>query len=139
MTYNLDISCSKDRLKEIRDFLNEILQKHGYPELGAAQIVLAVDEVCANLIIHSNHCNPSHSIGLKVSYFDNDRLEVEINDRGEGFDFAQYKEPSLVDLIENKKKGGLGLLLVKRIMDDIQFISDKGQNVCKLTKWIAKH
>ncbi|MEQ8532961.1 MAG: ATP-binding protein, partial [Imperialibacter sp.] len=58
----------------------------------------------------------------------------EIKDHGEAFNMAQYKEPSLSDIIRTKKKGGIGLMLVNRIMDKIEFYQSNGYNVCRLTK-----
>lgn len=133
MTYNLNISCTKDRLREIRQFVSDILMDHQYPEAESNKIILAVDEVCANLIIHSNHCNPTETLQLYVDY-QNDRIVFEILDHGEGFNLSEYKEPSMEDLIKARRKGGVGLLLVKRIMDDIQFIRRSGKNVCRLVK-----
>ena len=133
MTYNLKISCTKDRLREIRQFVSDILIKHEFPEAESNKIILAVDEVCANLIIHSNHCNPTETLQLSIAY-DNDKIVFEIFDQGDGFNLSEYKEPSMDELIKAKRKGGVGLLLVKRIMDDIQFIRRSGKNVCRLVK-----
>ena len=133
MTYNLNISCTKDRLREIRQFVSDILIRHSFPEAESNKIILAVDEVCANLIIHSNHCNPTETLQLQVDYH-SDKIIFEIFDHGEGFNLSEYKEPSMDDLIKARRKGGVGLLLVKRIMDDIQFIRRSGKNVCRLVK-----
>ncbi len=34
-----------------------------------------------------------------------------------------------------KRKGGLGIILVKKIMDEIEFESENGTNTCRLIKW----
>ena len=44
----------------------------------------------------------------------------EIIDAGAPFDPAKYSEPSLVKLIQEKRKGGIGLMLVNRIMDSLE-------------------
>lgn len=133
MIYQLNISCTKEQLVEIRHFVKEILQKHGYPVVESAKVILAVDEICANLIIHSNNCDPNEKLNLEVSY-DDTQLVIEITDRGVGFDFESYKEPTVQELIETKKKGGLGLILVRRFMDDIQFYKHANRNICRLIK-----
>lgn len=135
MIYKLDIACKKDHLREIRQFVSDILIENNFPDAESNKVILAVDEICANLIIHSNDCNPKQILQLHVSY-DSKQIVFEISDHGEGFDLSHYKEPSIEELIKAKRKGGVGLLLVKRIMDDIQFMQKAGKNVCRLTKYI---
>ena len=134
MKYNLKISCTKSNLPDIRVFVSDILEKHAYPEIEAHKLVLAVDEVCANLIIHANNCNPQESLNLSIFYNKNKSIIFEITDRGVAFDMNRYQEPTLSELVDSKRKGGLGLMLVKRIMDKIEFKSEKNSNICRLIK-----
>jgi len=133
MEYNYKVCCSKNKLGEIRRFIKQVLSKHEVPELELNTIVLAVDEVCANLIIHSHNCNAKEQLELKVSFID-DKIIFDIIDNGIGFNIKNYKEPSLFDIVQQKKKGGIGLMLVRRIMDDIEFIEGEKTNVYRLCK-----
>ena len=134
--YNIKISCSTNRLLEIRQFVSGVLEAHNYPEIETHKLVLAVDEVCANLIIHSNDCNPRQELELTVLFNDKKSIIFEIVDKGVQFDMNKYKEPALSELVSSKRKGGLGLMLVKRIMDKIEFKSEKNTNICRLIKLI---
>ncbi|MCZ6899981.1 MAG: ATP-binding protein, partial [Bacteroidetes bacterium] len=58
MDYRYNCQCSKEKLKKIREFVSEVLHKYNLTEVKINELVLAVDEVCANLIIHSHNCNP---------------------------------------------------------------------------------
>jgi serine/threonine-protein kinase RsbW len=98
-------------------------------------MVLAVDEVCANLMIHSHKCNPKKSIDLLIDV-KNQEVIFEIKDTGNGFNIKNYQEPTIKDIIVEKKKGGLGLMLVKRIMDKVEFIKIDNSNICRLKKKI---
>ena len=83
-------------------------------------MVLAVDEVCTNLIIHSHKCNANDSIELSIKN-QKEGITFEIIDRGAMyFDFANYKNPDLQQLIKNGRNGGVGLMLVKRLMDKVE-------------------
>ncbi len=135
MIYKLDIACKKDHLREVRRFVSDILAQNHYPDAESNKVILAVDEICANLIIHSNDCDPNEKLQLQIDY-NTKQIVFEISDHGKGFDLSEYREPSMEDLIRAKRKGGVGLLLVKRIMDDIQFLQQSGKNVCRLTKYI---
>ena len=55
-------------------------------------------------------------------------------DKGRGFDLRKYPEPDIKDIIKQKRKGGVGLLLVKRIMDEIDFIDKKDYHIVRLIK-----
>lgn len=138
MRHNLIIGCSKTNLVKIREFVLETLQETGLNEVESHKLVLAVDEICANLIIHSNHCNPSKSIEVAVDVQDQHKIIFIIKDHGELFDLNSYAEPTMEEIIASRRKGGVGLMLVKRIMDKIEFSTDKNCNICKLTKQLDK-
>jgi serine/threonine-protein kinase RsbW len=133
MQYNYKVPCQKNKLVDIRCFISEVLNKHLDSEVDINSLVLAVDEICANLMIHSHQCNPSKCLELFVKIED-DEIIFEIKDTGNGFNFKEYKEPSIKDIIIEKKKGGLGLMLVKRIMDNIEYIENKNSNIYRLRK-----
>lgn len=137
MKYSFKVPCEKDKLKSIRHFVKEKLDKHRLSDLDVSSIVLAVDEICANLIIHSNKCNPCENIILWMEVKDGHEVNFEITDQGEAFDLKEYKEPTLDEIIKTKKKGGMGLMIVKRIMDDIKFIAGPHKNICRLSKKIS--
>ncbi len=140
MDYRYNCQCSKDKLKEIREFVTEVLHKYNLSEVKINELVLAVDEVCANLIIHSHNCNPQESFEIKIDVNKNEGITFYIIDDGKiGFNLNQYKEPSLNELIKKQKKGGVGLILVNRIMDDIQFKCSPERNVCRLFKKLKIH
>ncbi len=136
MEYNFKVPCSKNKLVEIRDFLYRVLHDNDIPDILSNTLVLAVDEVCANLIIHSHHCNPNEQIELKVKVEKDREIIFDIIDHGDGFDIGDYKEPSLSDIVKQGKKGGIGLMLVKRIMDEIELIQGKNKNIYRLHKKI---
>ena len=135
MDYRYNCQCSKEKLKKIREFVSEVLHKYNLTEVKINELVLAVDEVCANLIIHSHNCNPQESFEIKINVNKKEGITFYIIDDGKiGFNLNQYKEPSINELIKKQKKGGVGLILVKRIMDDIQFKCSPERNVCRLFK-----
>ncbi len=102
-------------------------------EIEKHQVTLAVEEVCANLIIHSHGCNPQELIQLEVKDAAG-KLIFEISDQGEAFNILEYEVPDLKKVMIEKRKGGLGIILVKRIMDEIEFESVDGTNTCRLIK-----
>lgn len=134
MDYNLKVPCSKDKLKSIREFVENTLKQYALPELEISQLVLAVDEICANMIIHSHACDESQSIELLIQVEKDKSILFQITDHGLSFNYQEYQEPSLNEIVQSKRKGGIGLMLVKRIMDQVEFKTAPGHNVCRLFK-----
>lgn len=134
MEYKFKVPCSKNRLGDIREFLEKVLSENNVPEVTVGTLVLAVDEVCANLIIHSHKCNEQEHIELKVDVNKKDGITFYIIDRGDGFNIGDYEEPSISEIVKQKRKGGIGLMLVRRIMDEIEFSREKQKNVYRLHK-----
>lgn len=134
MKYRLDIACQTSALSELRIFLQGALIGVNLSEIEKHQVTLAVEEVCANLIIHSHGCNPQDHIELKIVTSDH-KLVFEISDQGKAFNILTYEAPDLKKVMVEKRKGGLGIILVKKIMDEIEFESKNGTNTCRLIKW----
>ncbi|MFT4786836.1 MAG: serine/threonine-protein kinase RsbW [Cyclobacteriaceae bacterium] len=116
--------------------MSESLDKYDIEELEKHKLILAIDEVCANLIIHANKCDERESLEIMLDVDPHSQVTFTIKDQGTGFDISQYQEPSISELISSKRKGGLGLMLVKRIMDQIEFSKEKNHNICRLIKTI---
>jgi serine/threonine-protein kinase RsbW len=136
MDYKLKVSCSIENLKEIRSFVSKRLEELSVNEIEINMMILAVDEICANLIIHSNNSDTNQYLEVKI--IDKDHgISFEIFDKGQSFDINNYQAPALDDLIQSKRKGGLGLMLVKRIMDKIEFKKEKEYTVCHLFKKVT--
>ncbi|AHM61066.1 hypothetical protein D770_14060 [Flammeovirgaceae bacterium 311] len=101
-------------------------------------LVLAVDEVCANLIVHADMDDKmsDECIVLNILVRKNTIVFEVIDQKDHGFDFSNYREPKLEDLVKTRRKGGLGLMLVRRIMDDVEFKTKDHTNVCRMVKKI---
>jgi serine/threonine-protein kinase RsbW len=134
MKYKFKVGCSIENLKGVRDFIRTSLKAHGIPDLEISEMVLALDEMCSNLMIHAHHCNPTELFELHILVDKNDPVVFEIIDDGTVFDINQFSEPSINNIIHEKRKGGLGIRLVKTIMDKVEYEQSKNKNVCRLVK-----
>src|SRR6266850_4983525 len=98
MNYRYNIGCSLSNLKGIRDFVRNTLNENHVPELQISAIVLALDEMCSNLMIHAHHCNPEHFLELHIRVPKKGDLIFEIVDDGSVFDINNFMEPNLDNL-----------------------------------------
>ena len=134
MNYKQKVGCNIENLKGVRDFIREALKRHGVPDLQIGELVLALDEMCSNLMIHSHRCNPEELFEINIILRKGDPIVFEIIDDGNTFDINEFAEPDLGNLVHEKRKGGLGIRLVKSIMDRIEYQNRNGKNVCRLIK-----
>jgi serine/threonine-protein kinase RsbW len=137
--YKYNIGCSLDNLLGARDFIRQSLKPHVPSDVTLNEIVLAIDEMCSNLMIHAHHCDPDHLLELTIIAKDKGQLIFEIEDDGTVFDINTFNEPEIGKLVTIKRKGGLGIRLVKTIMDSIEYETREGKNVCRLTKKVLSN
>jgi serine/threonine-protein kinase RsbW len=136
MNYKYKVGCSIENLKGVRDFIRNTLKTHNVQELQISEMVLALDEMCSNLMIHSHQCNPDELFELHIQIQKGKPIIFEIIDDGTVFDINQFSEPELDNLVHEKRKGGLGIRLVKSIMDKVEYKKQSGKNICRLTKTV---
>ena len=134
MKYSYKVGCSTENLRGIREFIRTSLKNHGVSDLDISEMVLAIDEMCSNLMIHAHECNPDDLFELNISAEKNHPIVFEIIDDGTVFDINEFSEPDLNNIIHEKRKGGLGIRLVKSIMDRVEYEVKPGKNICRLTK-----
>lgn len=137
MKSTLRIACSRSHLQQVRDFVRSYLSSQQLSEITVNQVVLAVDEVVANFIIHANGEDESQFLDLELA-IDNHDLSVEIADHGDTiFLPAPHQSPDLRAYIRQGRKGGMGMALVNRLMDRVEFFTRNNHTVCHLSKHLA--
>jgi serine/threonine-protein kinase RsbW len=82
-------------------------------------IKVAVSEACTNVVCHSGGLTQLFEVYCEVG---EDRLTVSVIDKGSGYDVSQYKQPCL----NTPKEGGLGLFIIKALMDEVDIVSEVG-------------
>lgn len=133
----LRIACSRQNLQQVRDFVRGALASRKLPEVMVNQIVLAVDEVVANFIIHANGEDEQQYLDLLLM-LTNKAFDVEITDYGDTiFLPTPTPTPDLRAYIKQGRKGGMGMTLVNRLMDRVEFFSRDSHTVCHLSKNLA--
>ena len=133
----LRIACSRVHLQQVRDFVRTYLSSRQLPEIIVNQVVLAVDEVVANFIIHANGEDENQFLDLELA-FDKHSINIEIADHGDTiFLPAPHQSPNLRDYIREGRKGGMGMALVNRLMDRVEFFTRGNHTVCHLSKHLT--
>jgi serine phosphatase RsbU (regulator of sigma subunit)/putative methionine-R-sulfoxide reductase with GAF domain/anti-sigma regulatory factor (Ser/Thr protein kinase) len=109
-----------DQLDPIRGFASQAARDAGMDDSDTYAIELAVDEACTNIIEHAYQGENRGDIECTCE--SNDVcLTVVIRDHGKPFDPSTVLAPDLNANIDNRAVGGLGVFLMKKLMDEVHF------------------
>lgn len=138
--YSLKIPSKTDNLELIRSFVSHVAKMIGFDDDDTYKIELAVDEACANVIKHAyDKQNAEHQIDLAIE-IDIKKLVIIITDLCKGFDVQKVLHKNIKDYLAEMKVGGLGIHLIKALMDDVEFFSKPGKKTqVKMTKYLMKN
>ena len=105
----------------------EVVAKHmGLDEEKSAEISMALIEACINAFEHSQS-DKQIEIHFKIKV---DQLEIQVTDKGKGFDKSKVEIPKIEEKIKSDYKRGWGLKLIQELMDTVEFeSSDEGTTV----------
>jgi len=134
----LSVKSTTDNLSQIRDFTKEAAMQCGFSEDVTGKIVLAVDEACTNIIKHAYKYSPQGNIIISVKFADS-KFEISITDEGIHFNPESVPEPDIKEYYKQKKIGGLGMYLIKRLMDEVKYSTLTGnKNQVVLIKYLTR-
>ena len=97
------------------------------------KVNLALDEIITNIVLHGYEDEDDHRIRLSLDLRD-DRLTIEVEDDGRAFDPLSVAPPDLEQAVEERAIGGLGLHIVRSIMDGVEYKREGGRNLLVMKK-----
>lgn len=127
------VHASTEHLGEVREFVAANAASCGFNAAEVEDIRLAVDEAMTNVIKHAYQHDSSKRIIIQLGVED-DHFQVRITDSGRSFNFDTYKEPDIEERIRQRKKGGVGVYLIRRLMDKVEYKKVRSRNEITMTK-----
>jgi serine/threonine-protein kinase RsbW len=135
----LTIESRTEKLRLVREFIADAARDFGFDIESVHKIALAVDEACTNVIKHSYRFAEDQEIEVAV-HTRNGAFEVIIYDRGISFDPNAVHNPDMKEYLQHYRKGGLGMYLMRSLMDKIEYKSAaQNRNEMHLTKYLRSH
>lgn len=123
-----------EHLDDIREFVAEIARLGGFTDKETYSIQLAVDEAASNIIEHAYAGVTDSQLELACS-MEGDLLTIMLLDHGRPFDPNLVPPPDLNADLSDRKIGGLGIYLMRKLMDEVRYESSSdGGNRLTLTK-----
>lgn len=124
-----------DQLEPVQKFVLEQLKEYSYSERVRAQLDVAVEEIFVNI---AHYAYPPDQPGWARIRCHVDqpppRITIQFMDRGVPFNPLKKKDADITLSAEQRQIGGLGILMVKRSMDQVHYAYEDGQNILTLVK-----
>lgn len=114
---NMSLPCKPEYVGVARLTVSAIANRMGFNIEEIEDIKVAVAEACTNAIKHGK----DEKFDLDIDIYLN-KLQILIKDSGKGYDTKQLKSPDL----QNPKEGGLGIFIIKTLMDEVELKSQLG-------------
>ena len=108
----------------------------GMDDATAAKVSIAVDEAVTNVIVHAYSGEADHLVDIELRFMPA-ALEVHICHTGRAIRENEVVLPDPREYVKHPRKGGLGLLLMSRFMDEIRFIETGAGSECFMTKRVT--
>ena len=123
-----------DSIRIVTEFVDEQLEELGCPIKAQMQIDVAIDELFSNIAYYA-YPDGQGEATVCFSFAEGSRLvSITFTDTGTPFNPLESKEPDTTAPASEREIGGLGILLVRKTMDDVSYRFEDGQNqltICK--------
>lgn len=138
-TFSIHVPSSTENLVMIREFVTSIGTQAGLPPGEVTKLETAVDEACANVIEHAYGSDVTKEVSVRAT-LDESVLEILVIDTGIGFDPTSVEQKELEKLVRARKSGGLGMRLIKSLMDEVYYQMIPGEkNELRMVKRLRKN
>jgi len=128
----MQFTAKFEYLDEIRDFVGDIARTGKFNDKDIYNIQLASDEAASNIIEHAYEGVSDGTLEISCGLKD-DVLTIILVDHGESFDPSAVPMPNLKADLSKRKVGGLGLYLMRKLMDEVHYEADPKNNRNTLT------
>ena len=131
---SVQFAAKFEYLDEIRDFVGMVARAGGFSEKDIYNIQLASDEAASNIIEHAYVGVSNGVLDLSCGMM-GDGITIILIDYGESFDPSAVPMPNLKADLSERKIGGLGIFLMRKLMDEVYYEpKTNGSNVLTMRK-----
>ncbi len=127
----LMIEAKNENLDAVLDFISGELEEAGCPMKLQTQVSVAVEEIFVNI---AHYAYKPEVGGVKVRIAMGEDITIEFEDSGIPYDPLSAADPDITLPAEEREAGGLGILLVKKIMDKVEYRREGAKNILIVKK-----
>ena len=130
----MTLSATVDNIEVVTDFVNAELKRMGCPLDIVRQIDIAVDELFGN-IARYGYETPGGRVTVRIGAAETPSgAVITFIDRGKPFNPLRAKAPDITLKPRERRIGGLGIYMVKKSMDGIDYVRENGCNKLSIRK-----
>lgn len=131
--FSRTLSADRDGLGEALDALESCLSARGVPPAAIGPVLIALDEVISNILNHGGRGEAGPRVEIDVSVASG-AVQVQISDDGAPFNPMEAQAPDTSLSVEDRAIGGLGIHLVRKLMDTVGYDRSDGRNRLRFSK-----
>lgn len=137
MQHSITLTNDIEQVPLLADFIDMVCEEVGFDPSVAIQMNLAIEEAVVNVMTYAYPTGTTGNINIEAQTND-ERLKFTIIDSGIPFDPTAKAEVDTTLSAEERPIGGLGIHLVRQLMDSINYERTEGKNVLTLRKKFDK-
>lgn len=130
----IKINAVIENLEQVVAFVDNELEKHNCPIKIKIQIDVAVEEIFVNIANYAYGENIGDTV-MDVEVSENPkRVSIKFIDSGIPFNPLEREDPDITLSAEERQIGGLGIYMVKKSMENMEYEYKNGQNILTIMK-----
>lgn len=130
----ITVTATLDSLNTVLTFVDEQMEKAGCSMKLMTQVDMAVEEIFVNIARYAYHPEVGEASVRCEAGGDPFQVIVGFADRGRPYNPLEREDPDVTLDAEQRPIGGLGILMAKKLMDDVQYEYQDGKNILTLRK-----
>jgi anti-sigma regulatory factor (Ser/Thr protein kinase) len=134
---SIELKNDLSEIAKLVDALQECQSRHGLPSSTVSAVTLALEEIITNTISYGYEDDSQHGISVRVT-LDAGDLMATVEDDGRAYDPLEADAPDVHAPIELRRVGGLGILLVRRLMDHVAYRRSGDKNVLVVRRSVTR-
>lgn len=134
---SLTLTNDVQQVPKLAEFMDAVCEAMGFDEVTTMQMNLAIEEAVVNVMNYAYPEGTTGSVNIEVQANDV-RLKFVISDSGKHFDPTSVATVDTSLSAEDRSIGGLGIFLVRQLMDSVNYERIGGFNVLTLRKKLTK-
>lgn len=133
MENEITVSAKKEELPAVQDYIEAFLEKEDFSPKVCIQISIAIEELFVNVAFYA-YDNDGGNVTVACRMQTADMVEITMTDSGVAFDPLEHKDPNVELSADQRSIGGLGIFMVRKSMDDLQYERKDGHNILRIYK-----
>ena len=137
-TQTIEVADTLSEVTRVQEELGRIWESRELPTGIESIVSLALEEVLSNVLRHGRIEGRSLEIRVMLG-IRSDAFEFEVSDSAPPYDPLSRADPDVDLPLEQRRSGGLGVFLVKRLADEVAYTWRDGRNCLRFRKYFSGH